>query len=79
METPTTGEALQLPSASPAIAPESIGTEYLVRTSFVDGRPMIIIERLGATGVFALFENSELGNRLADEVCDRFNEGRVRY
>ena len=80
METPhATSGTLQLPSATPKANTEKDGYAYLVRTAFLDGRPMILLEHPGETRVFAVLENSELGAEQADEMCDRFNNGRVRY
>lgn len=68
---------LPLPSASVKSQPDEC--EYLIRTTFLDGRPMIIRESLGTSSVFAVFENSDLGAKLADELVERFDTGRVRY
>lgn len=64
-----------MPSAAPIQSEAK--REYLVRGTFIDGRPMIAVERPDLVTV-AVFENSELGHYLADETCERFNRGRVR-
>lgn len=79
METPhTTDGALQLPSATPKENPRKDEYAYLVRTAFIDGRPMIVLDHMKGMRCFAVFENSELGAEQADEMCERFNKGRVR-
>jgi len=65
-------------SKAKAVSKENRANEFLVRTSFLDGRPMVLVERMGTTDVEAVFENSELGACLADELCERFNKGHVR-
>jgi len=79
MNNPT--ELSNIPSAAPSattISKENRAHEYLVRSSFIDGRPMLLVERCDTVDVAGVFENSELGNYLADMACERFNQGRVR-
>ena len=69
------------PNAAPSLATVSAKNrsyEWLVRTTFIDGRPMVLVERRNSTDVEAVFENSELGNYLADELCEHFNKRHVR-
>ena len=57
---------------------EGISDGYFIRTKDLNGSIMIFVENGTTNTVIAVLANTELGNDIAEEICAKYNRGKVR-